>query len=285
MKMRSSHDDMTHSFTLGVLLISLIFQLGCASSIVACLPAHDYDGSASAIPYNSFVGVASTTINLSNICDPGTTQPCITQNLILGSGSIVYRSKSQPNIGYIMTAKHICDHKDDRPDEDDIDTKFIGHQFTVRDQFSRDHKAIYYFSSSKQYVDVCILMIEDMDDSLAVAELAPIAPNKGDVVYNVAAPGGFLPNGVALTFSGFYSGTNEIVSVYTISSAGGSSGSPIFNKDGKLVGLLWGYPTKENNRIIEQISFSVPFEELVLIINSIDSADVIVETLVKKLEI
>lgn len=283
--MGTRREDTTQRLTVGALLISLIFQLGCATSGAACLPKPDYDGSASAVPYNSFVGVASATTMISNKCAPGVPQPCVIEQVILGSGSIVYRSKSRPNIGYVMTAKHVCDHRDDRPGKDDLDTTFIGHQFTVRDQLSRDHKARYYFSSSKQYVDVCILMIEDMDDSLAVAELAPVGPTKGDIVYNIAAPGGFLPSGVALTFSGFYSGTDGVVAVYTIPSAGGSSGSPIFNKDGKLVGLLWGYPTKENSRIVEQISFSVPFGELVSIINSIDSADVIVESLVKKLEI
>ncbi len=59
---------------------------------------------------------------------------------------------------------------------------------------------------------------------------------------------GFFGQGQFLIFKGQFSGYhNKGYSIYTIPTKPGSSGSPIINKDNKLVGVIFaGYPMIEN---------------------------------------
>lgn len=276
---------MTHRLATLLAFVSLLFNIGCASTLTSCLRGKDQGAVGAGVPYRSFVGVASTTTFLSTKCADGVTPPCIDEKGSLGSGTIIYRSESSPNIGYVLTAKHICDHKDERP-EGAIDGIPVDHRFSIMDQDGTQHDAKYYFSSSKNLVDACILIFEDMDDSLAVAKVASRSPKQGELAYNVAAPGGFLLKGVALTFSGIYAGNDGAVDIYSIPSAGGSSGSPIFNVAGEVIGMIWGYPVRMGGmRIIEPISYSVTHQDIVDIVSSISSADVIIDDLKSSLKI
>jgi V8-like Glu-specific endopeptidase len=64
----------------------------------------------------------------------------------------------------------------------------------------------------------------------------------------MAAPHGLFWPGTVLIFKGQFSGYhNKGYSIYTIPTKPGSSGSPIINKDNKLVGVIFaGYPMIEN---------------------------------------
>ena len=70
----------------------------------------------------------------------------------------------------------------------------------------------------------------------------------------MAAPHGLFWTGTVLIFKGQFSGYHRRgYSVYTIPTKPGSSGSPIINKDNKLVGVIFaGYP------MIESVGLSSP---------------------------
>jgi hypothetical protein len=78
--------------------------------------------------------------------------------------------------------------------------------------------------------------------------LAENEPQRGETVTNMAAPHGLFWPGTVLIFKGQFSGYhNKGYSIYTIPTKPGSSGSPIINKDNKLVGVIFaGYPMIEN---------------------------------------
>ena len=75
--------------------------------------------------------------------------------------------------------------------------------------------------------------------------MASQAPQPGDRVLNLAAPGGFFDKNLVLMYEGFYAGDKEYgilvkipMSIYTLTVYGGSSGSPIMNISGDLISMV-----------------------------------------------
>jgi S1-C subfamily serine protease len=73
-------------------------------------------------------------------------------------------------------------------------------------------------------------------------------PQPGEEVINLAAPHGLYWTNTVLIFKGIFSGYHTRgYSMYTIPTKPGSSGSPILNKENKLIGVIFaGYPVMEN---------------------------------------
>ena len=96
--------------------------------------------------------------------------------------------------------------------------------------------------------DLCLLRVSNVINDPPVLHLAEKEPKRGETVTNMAAPHGLFWSGTVLIFKGQFSGYHDRgYSVYTIPTKPGSSGSPIINKDNKLVGVIFaGYRTIEN---------------------------------------
>ena len=96
--------------------------------------------------------------------------------------------------------------------------------------------------------DLCLLQVSNVLMNPPVLQLADKEPKRGETVTNMAAPHGLFWPGTVLIFKGQFSGYHDKgFSVYTIPTKPGSSGSPIINKDNKLVGVIFaGYRTIEN---------------------------------------
>lgn len=98
-------------------------------------------------------------------------------------------------------------------------------------------------------VDACVVVIHGAD--LPTVSLAPGVPAQGDYVTALGAPAGIFDNDLIAKFSGFYAGTTtevrdprqpsrvySVLAGYTVSARPGSSGGPIFNARGQLVGMV-----------------------------------------------
>jgi S1-C subfamily serine protease len=98
-------------------------------------------------------------------------------------------------------------------------------------------------------VDACVVVIHGTD--LPTVSLAQSVPKQGDYVTALGAPAGIFDNDLIAKFSGFYAGTTTevrdprqpsrvypVLAGYTVSARPGSSGGPIFNSSGKLVGMV-----------------------------------------------
>ena len=75
--------------------------------------------------------------------------------------------------------------------------------------------------------------------------------------YTVASPGGLARNGMVPAFEGRFLGNAEGVAFYSIPAMGGSSGSPLINKKGEIIGI-----THSVYAYFHHVTVSTTFEEL-----------------------
>ncbi len=100
-------------------------------------------------------------------------------------------------------------------------------------------------------LDLCILESDGIID-MPRLHVAFKGPNVGDPVYNVAAPTGFFYPPTVPVLSGHYSGplSNKHHDLLTIPATGGSSGSPVLNSKGELIGLIFAANVNFNHLTI-----------------------------------
>ena len=123
-------------------------------------------------------------------------------------------------------------------------------------------------------LDLCVLKISGMRPDQLI-EIAPDPPKMGERHFAMAAPLGTFGPSLLPILEGFYNGTTPNYpppiggeripySVYTIPTKGGSSGSPIVNEDGQLVGVTSGTLVG-----FENIAFSPPYEGVRMVYESV----------------
>tara|TARA_X000000950_G_scaffold240276_1_gene293203 strand:- start:1345 stop:2199 length:855 start_codon:yes stop_codon:yes gene_type:complete len=181
---------------------------------------------------------------------------------ISGSGFVV---ASDGTDSWGITAGHVC--ADDQmmlraPDGSLIEPKI---ENSVRvmilggEAYRADVEAIY------PSLDLCVLHIKGMLSDRLV-EMSDEPPIRGERSYVMSAPLGTFGPDLLPIFEGFYNGRTMNYpppmggeklpySVFTIPTKGGSSGSPILNSKGKLVGVTSGTLVG-----FENIAFSPPYE-------------------------
>lgn len=95
-------------------------------------------------------------------------------------------------------------------------------------------------------VDLCTMFVKGFDEAYVPPIKRHLTP--GDKVWNVAAPAAEFQKNMVPVFEGYYSGIDENgKSSYTIPAYGGSSGSPIVNGFGELVGVLVAMHSQMNH--------------------------------------
>jgi S1-C subfamily serine protease len=149
---------------------------------------------------------------------------------------------------YILTAKHFCDSEGDKW----ID---VFHAHTQK----AESTVVKILAKSKK-MDACIL--ESPRLNLRKLSIANSQPEIGEKVYNMAAPQGIFGEDLVLLYEGFFSGVlkgdgliNPDADIYSQTANPGSSGSPIIDGRGKLVGMVWAIHSR-----FHHITLSIPFE-------------------------
>jgi len=214
-----------------ILVLLIIFFFSITSSSCA------YQHNSSVFKRNSFLKLEKT-LNVLACSDEKQRCMPINQWGSTASGAVI---KNRFDGSYALTAAHVCD--------DNKMKKFINSFFSenypeLKIQFNLEFKAIAH--DGEEYAvkivaqddknDICILWLNDCyKESI---QLAPAAPVPGERAYNAAAPLGiFAPEMIPLQ-SGFFNGDAGNKAFYSVPAVGGSSGSPIMNQRGELIGMI-----------------------------------------------
>lgn len=180
------------------------------------------------LPVLSFVKVNVFAINGSQV-----------NHLSSGSGFFIEKNK-------IITAKHVCDTEDLKK-LFELVSEEIQILFTI-DTFSGESAEVRILKIDSKY-DLCLLgtLGKEVKEK-NILNISDSPAKIGEKVYNLAAPIGLADEHMVPIFYGFYSGDtlcktgteNEIpCSVYTVPTKSGSSGSPILNHRGELIGVVY----------------------------------------------
>lgn len=179
----------------------------------------------------------------------------------VGSGVIINQIDNLNTI--ILTAGHVCD--------------FNTIAIRVLDLKENKYPVIGFTVSGED--DLCLLITENPIPANPL-KMAEIGPQIGDHIYNIAAPLGIHGPNMTLMFDGYYQGYVKLPEeehnsdIYNLVGIGGSSGSPIFNDNWEIVGIISrGVPefhnvmmsvTQERVKLFYMYAFSSDFKVRVL---------------------
>lgn len=219
-------------------------------------------------PTESFVKIVHTLKNPR--CEP-INKDCLKEfTLISGSGALIQGAKNHSNI---LTAAHVC--------EPSFGIRLS--IFMLKNNLTKNDLSMYaYDINEKKYElevvksdhknDICVMKSEDLK-SRHELPIANIGPQRSSMYYNMAAPLGIFQRDTVLLFDGIFSGKLDIKArpggpnkfdTYTIPSTGGSSGSPILNQQGEIVGVV-----SMGTNSFKHITLSPQYKKLFLFVKNL----------------
>jgi S1-C subfamily serine protease len=173
---------------------------------------------------------------------------CAEHELVsMGSGSVVLYDNKKA----VLTAAHVCK-------QDSFE------------QFVQMHNGHFYLKAidrdNKEYIieiikhdheqDICLLtsISGDLPPYLKISQKKP---EYAEIAYNLAAPLGIIDQQMVPAYQGFFFGDSAGRAFYSLAVAQGSSGSPIVNVKGELIGMIHSVHYK-----FHHISLSVTYDDL-----------------------
>ena len=205
------------------------------------------------LPRQSFVKLRKTTkIKFCNP-DPEGLEQCVTKKI--GSSASGFVVQNDEGGSYIVTAAHVCDDSElDNLAKTSPGVEIVDKRFELIDIEGKKFDII-TLSYVKKH-DICMTYSYGFyKPPVKISETAPVP---GDVVYNLAAPIGIFDANMIPIMHGHYNGVSRDLALYSLPAAGGSSGSPIFNYKGELVGLIHSVYIR-----FPYISLSPPYKDLI----------------------
>tara|TARA_R110002074_G_scaffold148580_1_gene300088 strand:- start:5267 stop:6088 length:822 start_codon:yes stop_codon:yes gene_type:complete len=153
----------------------------------------------------------------------------------IGSSGSGFIFKNDGEGAYVITAGHICD---------DSELKAFLRTMPAAELASKLFHVINIDNERYKFmvlaydmdIDVCVGYVYSL--AKPAITVSKVAPRPGDVVYNLAAPIGIFDEQSVPILDGYYVGKSGNMAQYSVPAAGGSSGSPLFNSNGELIGLI-----------------------------------------------
>tara|TARA_R100000152_G_C6775819_1_gene204495 strand:+ start:1102 stop:1848 length:747 start_codon:yes stop_codon:yes gene_type:complete len=217
----------------------IFLTLLLASLLISCVSVKTPTYSITSIlPRDSFVKV-EVQVKVTK-CSEEEDGICVSNKAVAhGSGAVLKNTKSG---AYVLTAGHVCE-EDEMKYELERDGFEFNMRFEVLNLAGKVHDAVVV--AIDRDLDTCILYATDMSEN-TVRLRRHSKPKIGEKVYNIAAAAAIFDIDMVPILEGRYSGDitsmpgmgDKNFSVYTIPAIGGSSGSPVVDKDGVLVGMI-----------------------------------------------
>ena len=180
------------------------------------------------LPRKSFVKVEKS-LTISECDESG----CTSQLLRSVASGVAVHSTLEG--AYILTAAHVCDDSDVKAKYQSSPNIEFSSEFSVR-TLSNEQKPVKILEFDIKH-DICMVWVKNL--FIQPVAISPSEPEPGDRVFNIAAPLGIFSKDMVPIFEGFYDGVDQGGrAVYSIPAIGGSSGSPIFNRKGELIGMV-----------------------------------------------
>ena len=243
-----------------VLFVSLFFLTYSCTLNCCTKPFNDYTTFSirQQLPRESFVKIEKTT-NI-QICETNVKKLTQCDIKRVGSSASGFIIKNDEEGSYVVTAAHVCDDTELKAFmHKSKDAEIIEKKFELLDI----DKIRYNFIALKydRDIDVCVGYSYSMAKPPVI--LANAAPAAGDVTYNLAAPIGIFDENSIPILHGNFIGVSKGRALYTVPAAGGSSGSPLLNSDGELIGLIHSVYVR-----FPFISISPTYKQLINFINT-----------------
>ncbi len=118
--------------------------------------------------------------------------------------------------------------------------------------------------------DICLIIVNKIEQP--AVKISPVAPLRGEKIFNIAAPLGISDGKAVLLFEGYYAGetfspiTHSPASLYSIPTQHGSSGSAILNEHGELVGVTFAGIGE-----FENVCMAVPYQAVVGFLKAVET--------------
>jgi len=260
------------------LMLTVLFLIFSSCTLYCNGPSNFYanpDVSVKEIlPRHSFVKLQkSTKIRFCNP-DPSGLEPCLTRKMGSSASGFVVANDSEGS--YIVTAAHVCDDGEiDNLIKSGPGFEVLEKNFSLIDIEGKKFNVM-TLNYIKKY-DVC--MLYSYGFYKPPVKIAKAEPSPGDVAYNLAAPIGIFDPNMVPILHGHYNGISRGIALYSIPAAGGSSGSPIFNSNGELTGLIHSVYIR-----FPYISLSPTYKELIgFIYDNINKQRIVEEKIIKNL--
>tara|TARA_R100000657_G_C4631230_1_gene79159 strand:+ start:88 stop:834 length:747 start_codon:yes stop_codon:yes gene_type:complete len=176
------------------------------------------------------------------------TKMCEGHELVsMGSGAVVLYNKQK----VVLTAAHVCKQES----FENFISVHNGHFYLKA--IDRDNKE--YIIEVLKYdhgKDICLLSSKS-GELPPYIKISSKKPEYAEITYNLAAPLGIIDRQMVPTYQGFFFGNSEDRAFYSLSVAQGSSGSPVVNIRGELIGMIHSVHYR-----FHHISLSATYQQL-----------------------